>query len=51
MFNNSAYNLYRNGSIKFYANRKDAIRLTDHDGLIYVIGTQRPTELYGGDED
>ncbi|KHJ39010.1 hypothetical protein PBAC_08750 [Pedobacter glucosidilyticus] len=44
--NNPVYNLHRNGSIKFYAGGKDAIRLTDRDGLIYVIGTQRPVELY-----
>lgn len=44
--NNPVYNLHRNGTIKFYAGGKDAIKLTDRDGLIYIIGTQKQTELY-----
>ena len=44
--NNPVYNLHRNGTIKFYAGGKDAIRLTDRDGLVYVIGTQRAEELF-----
>lgn len=44
--NNPAYNLHRNGTIKFYAGGKEAIKLTDRDGLIYIIGTQRTEELY-----
>lgn len=44
--NNPAYNLHRNGTIRFYAGGKDAIKLTDRDGLIYIIGSQRATELY-----
>ena len=44
--NNPVYNLHRNGTIKFYAGGKDAIRLTDRDGLVYIIGTQKQTELY-----
>jgi hypothetical protein len=46
ILNNPVYNLHRNGSIRFYAGGKDAVKLTDRDGLIYVIGTQRATELY-----
>lgn len=46
MMNNPVYNLHRKGTIKFYAGGKDAVRLTDRDGLVYVIGTQRPVELY-----
>ncbi len=46
ILNNPVYNLHRNGTIRFYAGGKDAVKLTDRDGLIYVIGTQRPTELY-----
>jgi hypothetical protein len=44
--NNPAYNLHRNGTIRFYAGGKDAIKLTDRDGLVYIIGSQRVTELY-----
>lgn len=46
IFNNPVYNLHRNGSIRFYSSGKDAIVLTDRDGLEYFIGTQRPNELY-----
>ncbi|TAF45970.1 MAG: hypothetical protein EAZ51_00910 [Sphingobacteriales bacterium] len=46
ILNNPVYNLHRNGTIRFYAGGKDAVKLTDRDGLIYVIGTQRATELY-----
>ena len=44
--NNPVYNLHRNGTIKFYAGGKDAVKLTDRDGLIYIIGTQKQSELY-----
>jgi len=44
--NNPVYNLHRKGTIKFYAGGKDAVTLTDRDGLIYIIGTQRAAELY-----
>ncbi|MDQ7947444.1 MAG: hypothetical protein REI78_11120 [Pedobacter sp.] len=46
IFNNPVYNLHRNGSIRFYSSGKDAIVLTDRDGLEYFIGTQRPNEMY-----
>ncbi len=42
LLNNPAYNLHRNGTIRFYAGGKEAIKLTDRDGLIYIIGTQQP---------
>lgn len=44
--NNPVYNLHQKGFIKFYAGGKDAIWLTDKDGLVYLIGTQRNKELY-----
>lgn len=44
--NNPVYNLHRNGTIRFYAGGKDAVKLTDRDGLTYIIGTQRALELY-----
>jgi len=40
------YNLHRKGRIHFYTRGKDAILLRDKDGLEYVIGTQRPEELF-----
>ena len=45
LFNNPVYNLHRKGSIRFYSSGKDAIVLTDGDGLMYYIGTQRPNEM------
>lgn len=43
--NNPVYNLHQRGKVRFYAGGKDAVWLTDRDGLTYVIGTQRPAEL------
>ena len=43
--NNPVYNLPQKGKIRFYAGGKDAIWLTDQDGLVYIIGTQRQKEL------
>ena len=40
------YNLHRKGRIHFYTRGKDAILLIDKDGLEYIIGTQRPDELF-----
>lgn len=45
-FNNPVYNLHKNGTIRFYSSGRDAVVLTDRDGLEYYIGTQRPNELY-----
>jgi hypothetical protein len=44
--NNPVYNLHQKGKIRFYAGGKDAVWITDKDGLIYIIGTQRQEELY-----
>jgi len=44
--NNPVYNLHKKGTIRFYAGGKDAVKLTDRDGLIYIIGSQRAGELY-----
>lgn len=46
VFNNPVYNLHKKGTIRFYSSGKDAIKLTDRDGLEYFIGTQRPNEMY-----
>lgn len=45
IINNPVYNLHTKGKIRFYAGGKEAISLTDRDGLEYIIGTQCPTEL------
>jgi hypothetical protein len=45
MINNPVYNLHRKGTVRFYAGGKDAVRLTDRDGLVYIIGTGVPSEL------
>lgn len=44
--NNPAYNLHIRGVIRFYTTGKDAVQLTDKDGLQYLIGSQRANELY-----
>ena len=46
LINNPVYNLHINGVIRFYTMGKDALRLTDKDGMIYLIGSQKAEELY-----
>lgn len=43
--NNPVYNLHQRGKIRFYAGGKGAVWLTDKDGLVYIIGSQRSQEL------
>lgn len=43
--NNPVYNLHIKGTIRFYTGGKHAINLTDSDGLVYRIGTQKPEEF------
>jgi hypothetical protein len=45
-FNNPVYNLHKKGTIRFYTSGNDAIRLTDRDGLVYIIGTRHVDEFY-----
>lgn len=45
IINNPVYNLHTRGRVRFYAGGKEAVTLTDRDGLEYVIGTQCPEEL------
>jgi hypothetical protein len=45
LINNPVYNLHQKGKIRFYAGGKDAVVLTDRDGLQYIIGTQCQDEL------
>ncbi|NGM60457.1 hypothetical protein G5B30_00875 [Sphingobacterium sp. SGG-5] len=46
IFNNPVYNLHKNGKIRFYAGGKEAVWLTDRDGLVYIIGTHKQEALY-----
>ena len=43
--NRSVYNLHVKGTIRFYTRGVEAVELTDKDGLIYLIGTQKASEL------
>jgi hypothetical protein len=45
LLNNPVYNLHQKGEIRFYAGGKDAVSLTDRDGLVYIIGTQCQDEF------
>ena len=45
IFNRAVYNLHRKGRINFYTYGRNAVQLTDKDGLIYIIGSQRADEL------
>jgi len=45
LFNNPVYNLHSKGAIRFFASGKDAIYLTDRDGLVYIIGSQQANEF------
>jgi hypothetical protein len=46
LFNNPVYNLHKNGTIRFYTSGRDAVHLTDRDGLVYIIGTRHMDEFY-----
>ena len=45
IINRSVYNLHFKGRIRFYTRGPDAVELTDKDGLIYLIGSQKAEEL------
>jgi hypothetical protein len=45
LFNNPVYNLHTKGTIRFFTAGKEAIHLTDRDGLVYIIGSQHPNEF------
>ena len=45
ILNRSVYNLHLKGTIRFYTRGADAVELTDKDGLIYLIGSQKSEEL------
>jgi len=39
------YNLHYKGKIRFYSSGDGGVEITDKEGMIYRIGTQRPDEL------
>ena len=43
--NRSVYNLHFKGTIRFFTRGYDAVKLTDKDGHIYLIGSQKSDEL------
>jgi hypothetical protein len=45
LFNNPVYNLHSKGTIRFFTAGKEAIHLTDRDGLLYIIGSQHVNEF------
>jgi len=45
LLNRPVYNLHRRGRIKFYTMGREAVELTDRDGLRYVVGSQKADEL------
>ena len=45
IINRAVYNLHVKGVIRFYTGGEDAVELTDKDGLIYLIGSQKAEEL------
>ncbi|MEO5570353.1 MAG: hypothetical protein ABIT08_08460 [Bacteroidia bacterium] len=44
--NNPVYNLHIKGVVRFYTMGKEAVRLTDKDGLVYLIGSQKADEMH-----
>jgi len=45
IINLPVYNLHFKGKVRFYARGSDAVQLTDKDGLVYLIGSQKADEL------
>ena len=44
-YNRSVYNLHSKGKIRFYTRGKYCVELVDRDGLKYLIGSQKSSEL------
>lgn len=44
-FKRPVYNLHFKGKIRFFTSGSEAVELTDKDGLVYRIGSQRAGEL------
>ena len=43
--NRSVYNLHFKGTIRFYTRGSNAVKLTDKDGQVYLVGSQKSEEL------
>ncbi len=45
--NNPVYNVHDSGTIKFFSGgHNEAVKLTDRDGLVYLIGSQKAEILF-----
>jgi hypothetical protein len=45
--NNPVYNVHENGTIKFFSGgHNEAIKLTDREGFVYLIGSQKAEIFY-----
>ena len=44
-FTKSVYNLHYKGTIRFYTRGKEAVKIVDKDGQVYIIGSQKSEEL------
>jgi hypothetical protein len=44
-FNRSVYNLHFKGAVRFFTKGTYALKLTDKDGQVYFIGSQKPDEF------
>jgi hypothetical protein len=45
LLNRPVYNLHFKNKIRFFTQGNDAVELTDKEGLVYRIGTQKASEL------
>ncbi len=45
LINNPVFNLHLRGTIHFYTNGDHALKITDKDGLYYIIGSQQADKL------
>ena len=45
LLNRPVYNLHFKNKIRFFTQGNDAVEITDNDGLIYLVGSQKASEL------
>jgi hypothetical protein len=46
LFRRASYNLHNTGVIRFYTSGEDFVEITDQQGFVYRIGSQRIELLY-----
>lgn len=46
LFRRASYNLHNTGVIRFYTSGEDFVEITDRQGFVYRIGSQRIEQLY-----